>query len=165
MPKDVASELPPGIGLPDLRSRPPPRFMTQLSDPPASSPPRPWSQRLSRLRARTRWAVPFAMGVLAAFIAVLLYGAAVPAPRQLTQQDVAKGVSQALASQTPGPIDSEVAYQAVAPSVVLIETQTAGGSSTDGALGSGVVVDQSGDAGHLLPRGRVVPHVLYGLLQ
>jgi S1-C subfamily serine protease len=102
---------------------------------------------------------------VAALLAVALYGALVPAPRPLNQQDVSQSISQALASITPGPADSQRAYQAVAPSLVLIETQGSGGTpapsastlprnsavptgaipAADVTLGSGVVVDSAGD--------------------
>jgi S1-C subfamily serine protease len=96
---------------------------------------------------------------VAALVAVALYGVLVPAPRPLSQQDVNQSVASALASVTPGPADSQRAYQAVAPSLVLIQTQDASSSAApgssaapsggipaaDGTLGSGVVVDASGD--------------------
>jgi S1-C subfamily serine protease len=95
---------------------------------------------------------------LAAVIAVELYGAATPGPRPLTQQDVATSVAHALASVTPAPALSETAYRAVQPSLVAIQTQGPAGttapsgsgtgaaaSTAGGSLGSGVVVDSSGD--------------------
>ena len=156
--------------------------MTQPQDAPSLPATRPWSKRLSRFRTRIRRGAPFASGVVAALIAVALYGVAVPGPKPLTQGDVAANISSALASVTPGPAFSETAYQAIEPALVLIETQGAGaatapgssaspgvsalpGSSAipgslatpsstatplgtgtaDGNLGSGVIVDTSGD--------------------
>jgi S1-C subfamily serine protease len=69
------------------------------------------------------------MGIAAALIAGLLYGVIVPAPKPITSQDVAGSVSSALASVTPGPALSQLAYQAVAPSIVLVETQGAAAAS------------------------------------
>jgi len=116
--------------------------------------------------------VPFVLGMAAALSAVALYGLFVPGPRALTQQDVASGISRALASMTPAPPLSLRAYKAVQPSLVLIVTQVATSSpspasgaspsgspapasgatplagglgAADGELGSGVVVDTSGD--------------------
>jgi S1-C subfamily serine protease len=90
--------------------------------------------------------VPFASGVAATLLAVALYGVVVPGPRPLTQQDVTQSISQALASQTPGPAFSQLVYQAVQPSLVLIETDLVAGDPTSNtSLGSGVVVDASGD--------------------
>jgi S1-C subfamily serine protease len=108
---------------------------------------------------------------VAALIAVALYGVLVPAPKPLDQQDVSKSIVSALASLTPGPVDSQIAYQAVAPSLVVIQTVDATGTSApvstptpggtgspggtpspsgvvpaaDGTLGSGVIVDSAGD--------------------
>jgi S1-C subfamily serine protease len=84
--------------------------------------------------------------VLAAFVAILLYGALFPAATPLTQQNVTDSIASALASQTPGPAFSELAYAAIQPSVVLIETGLADTSTgTAGGLGSGVIVDAAGD--------------------
>jgi serine protease DegQ len=121
------------------------------------------------------------MGIAAALVAVMLYGAMVPGPKPLTQQDVSTRISQALASVTPAPALSQRAYQAVQPSLVLVVAQVPGGSAipgsstvpggsaipgssaspadttptstptpagvatADGSMGSGVVVDASGD--------------------
>jgi S1-C subfamily serine protease len=117
-----------------------------------------WTRLLSRTRQRLRSAAPFAVTALAAVIAVELYGAATPGPRPLTQQDVATSVARALASVTPAPALSETAYRAVQPSLVAIQTQGPAGtpapsgsgtgaaaSTAGGSLGSGVVVDSSGD--------------------
>jgi S1-C subfamily serine protease len=163
--------------------------MTYLQDEPAPLARRPLPERLSqfrrrfriwrartlrfrirRLRTRTRWARTFGSGVLAAFLAVLVYVAVVPGPRQLTPNDVRQSVASALASQTSAPALAQRVYQAVEPSLVLIETQVAGVSAVrngtlpvalpsappsaspgtspgvpGAALGSGVVVDANGD--------------------
>ena len=129
--------------------------MTPTQDPPTSPARRRWTRPLSRIRRRARWAVPFALGIVAALVALELYGAAMPGTRPLTQQDVASAVAQQLASITPAPALSETAYQAVEPSVVLIQTQgtatpsgspaASGASTADGSLGSGVVIDTNGD--------------------
>lgn len=127
-----------------------------------------------------RWAVPFSLGVLAALLALAMYGVVEPGPRPLTQQDVATSITQALASETLGPALSQQVYQAIEPSLVVIETRVGGGTAAEGGgtivsaaatstaaaspaapatpgatatasapptgdLGSGVVVDTSGD--------------------
>lgn len=99
-----------------------------------------------RLRTRIRRAAPFGLGMVAAFAAVLLYGAMVPGPRPLTPNDVNKAIASAMASQTLAPADSQLVYQAVEPSLVLIETNVASNvGAADGTLGSGVVIDAGGD--------------------
>jgi S1-C subfamily serine protease len=105
-----------------------------------------WRQRLLRLRARIRSGVPCVLGVVAALIAFLLYGVLTPAPHQLTAREVSDTVANAMASATPRPAFSEQVYQAILPSLVLIQAQSPGadGKSED-SLGSGVVVDDAGD--------------------
>lgn len=99
-----------------------------------------------RYGARLRRLAPFATGIAVALLAIVIYRILVPGPTPLTQRDVDKRVAQALASQTVGPPLSQLAYDAVRPSLVLIETTYPddAGSGSSG-LGSGVVVDDSGD--------------------
>jgi S1-C subfamily serine protease len=119
-----------------------------------SEPPRDWLQpsrrgrtreRLKSAGTRARRTAPFIGGILAAFIAVALYGALFPGPRPLTQRDVNVSVASALASQTPPPAFSQLVYEQVQPALVLIETDS---TTTKGAaehgLGTGVIVDASG---------------------
>ena len=106
-----------------------------MTEPQETTPPpveRPWSRRLSRVRTSARWAGVFAMGIAAALVAVMLYGAMVPGAQPLTQQDVSTRISQALASVTPAPALSQRAYQAVQASLVLVVAQVPGGSTTAG---------------------------------
>ena len=80
--------------------------------------------------------------------AVFLYGILAPGPPPLTQDDVDVTVAEALASVTPAPAFSERVYQAVRPSLVLIETTRADGSGNedgDDGFGSGVIVNRHGD--------------------
>jgi S1-C subfamily serine protease len=102
---------------------------------------------MAHLRTAIRKAVPFAFGVVAAFAALLLYQVLFPGPHLITSNEVNDTVAQALASATPPPAFSEEVYKAIAPSLVLIQTnQTATNTGTAfGDLGSGVVIDDSGD--------------------
>lgn len=104
-----------------------------------------WRGRLHRWYARARGAGLFISGILAALAALLLYNAVTPRPAQVTLQEVNDRVAQALASATPRPAFSAQVYQAVWPSLVLIEVQTPGadGQLEDG-FGSGVIVDAAG---------------------
>jgi S1-C subfamily serine protease len=72
------------------------------------------------------------MGIAAALVAVTLYGVMVPGAQPLTPQDVTTRISQALASVTPAPALSQHAYQAVQPSLVLVEAQVPGSSAAPG---------------------------------
>ena len=105
-----------------------------------------WRQHWRRLVQRARGIALFALGMLAALAALLIYNTFVLMPRQLTENDVNHTVAQALASATPPPAISAQVYQVIRPSLVLIQTQL---SDKDGkpeyGLGSGVIVDDSGD--------------------
>jgi S1-C subfamily serine protease len=108
--------------------------------------PAQWRGRLQRYRARAWYALPFAWGVIAALVALLLYHAFTPPPRQLTAADVNTSIAQAFASATVPPPFSERVYQAIRPSFVLIQVQVPGQSGgIDRGLGSGVVVSDQAD--------------------
>lgn len=89
---------------------------------------------------------PFALGVLAALIALLLYRALFPADPQLTVRQVRDTVNQVLASATPPPAYSSFAFQVIQPSLVLIQAKSNGEDDEEnGSLGSGVVVTDRGE--------------------
>jgi S1-C subfamily serine protease len=112
--------------------------------------PGPEAARPSGSRAkRIERLAPFAAGALVTLVAILLYGVLVPGRPPLSQRDVDETVADALASVTPAPAYAEGVYQAVQPSLVLIEVK---GAVKDGeqpgehdGLGSGVVVNLAGD--------------------
>jgi S1-C subfamily serine protease len=93
------------------------------------------------------------VGATVAFGAVLAFNVLFPAPRPLSQDEIDARVNEVLASVTPPPAFSEVVYQAVLPSVVLVEIERpqAGGLGGQGSqgidegVGSGVVVNLAGD--------------------
>jgi S1-C subfamily serine protease len=116
---------------------------TALSEP-ADSRSNIWRRRLQQLRSRARSAAPFATGVLAALVALLLYNALLPGPPPITQADVSDTVAQAMASATPAPAYSALVYQVIRPSIVLIQTTGKTNPESSG-LGSGVIVDDQGD--------------------
>lgn len=105
-----------------------------------------WIGLTGRIRARLRSSTPFLAGVLAAFLALLLYNYINPQPAPLTTGQVNEAVAQALASATPAPAFSARVYQAVQPSLVLIQTSEhdENGEELNG-LGSGVIIDDFGD--------------------
>jgi S1-C subfamily serine protease len=108
-------------------------------------------ERLIRIGRRL---LPFLSGVLAAFLALLLYNALTPKPHQVTLDEVNDTVTQAMASATPAPAFSAMVYQAIQPSLVLIQIEAPGeGDEVDHGLGSGVVVDVEG---HILTSLHVV---------
>jgi len=105
-----------------------------------------WRGSIQRLRARVRSGLPFLLGVLATFCALLLYSLINPQPKPLTTGQVNDAVAQALASATPAPAFSARVYQAVQPSLVLIQTSSkdTNGEEKNG-LGSGVIISDAGD--------------------
>jgi S1-C subfamily serine protease len=105
-----------------------------------------WQDRLKRLRLLAWKSLPFAGGVLAALIAVLLYEQFAPKQPLLTMTDVDTAVADAIASITPAPAYSAQVYAVIAPSLVLIQSEfPEAGRDSDHGLGSGVVVTDSGD--------------------
>ncbi len=96
---------------------------------------------MARIRGAVRRLAPFASGVLAALAALLIFRMIFPGPHILTQQDLNNTVADTMASATPPPAFSALVYQAIRPSLVLIQTV---GPDGDG-LGSGVIVDDGGD--------------------
>lgn len=105
-----------------------------------------WRGRLQRLRSLARRTLPFVSGVFAVLLALLIYHTFVPGPEPLTVREVNDTVAQALASATPPPAFSTRVYQAIQPSLVLIQAKASdeNGESED-VLGSGVVITDRGD--------------------
>ncbi len=103
-------------------------------------------ERLGRLRERARRTFPFVSGVLAALLALLLYNNFFPAAKPLTEKEMNDLVSSAMASATPRPAYSTEVYQIIQPSLVWIESESAGvnGKEQTG-LGTGVIIDRAGD--------------------
>jgi S1-C subfamily serine protease len=105
-----------------------------------------WRRNLQRIRKAIKSTAPFASGVLAALLALMLYSALSPNSKQLTLRDVKDSVAQALASATPQPAYSRMVYQAIQPSLVLIQvTSPHKNQADDHGLGSGVVIDDKGN--------------------
>ncbi len=119
--------------------------MDDLTEPTVVRPSR-WSKRLKKLRTYILKAAPFAAGVVTVLLALLLYHAIVPAPHAINARDVNDIVVSAMASATPPPAYSERVYQAILPSLVLVQTKNQGSDGkTDSGLGSGVIIDDAGD--------------------
>jgi S1-C subfamily serine protease len=105
-----------------------------------------WRQRLDALRRWLRRTAPFVSGVLATFVALLLYNLFVPDPERVTSGDVNETVAVAIASITPAPPHAPLIYQLIRPSLVLIQTHSPGkDDEEDNGLGTGVVINDSGD--------------------
>jgi S1-C subfamily serine protease len=104
------------------------------------------SDRPQNLRRGVKRVWPFALGIAAAFLGVLLYGLLFPPPAPLGQDQVDESIIQAMASATAPPPYSAQVYQAILPSLVLIKTQGENHEEEDGVgVGSGVVINESSD--------------------
>ncbi len=105
-----------------------------------------WKARLRRLRSGARKSLPFLAGIVVAFAALFLYNLAFPSPSPLTAADVNRLAAQVIASATPAPAYSELVYQVIRPSLVLIQTKGADlGGQVEDSLGSGVIVNDNGE--------------------
>jgi S1-C subfamily serine protease len=127
-----------------------PRFSSTIVDKEideqAGARPVGWQKRFSALRAFVRRGLPFTSGIAAALLALLLYSILFPRPHQLTEAEVNASVAQALASATPPPAFSARVYQAIQPSLVLIQSKIQeDNGETEDVLGSGVVITDRGD--------------------
>ena len=115
-------------------------------DEPSLSRSERWRARLRRIGAGIRKAAPFAGGVVAALVAVMLYQMLFPGPKPLTTRDVSDTVAKVMASATPAPAFSQRVYQAIRPSLVLIQAKgTDQSGKAENGLGSGTVIDDAGD--------------------
>ena len=103
--------------------------MTDRLDPPPLADPAATADGRRRKAERLRRATPFIAGVLASFLGIALYVALFPAKPGLTTRDVTDTVDNVLASQTPGPPRSELVFNAIEPSLVLIQTDLGPASS------------------------------------
>jgi S1-C subfamily serine protease len=103
-----------------------------------------WRKRLQKLRTGVRTFSIFILGILAALIGFWLYHLISPGTPPLTSNDVNSAINAALASATPPPPYSEVVYQIIRPSLVLIQSQSEKADGTY-SLGSGTIIDTNGD--------------------
>lgn len=104
-----------------------------------------WQDRFQRLRKYVRRAMPFASGVLAALGALLIYSMLGSGQQPLTQNEVNEAVAQVLSSATPPPAYSARVYQAIQPSLVLIQTKATTPDGEEDILGSGVIINDRAD--------------------
>jgi len=119
----------------------------QPPEPPPDDGPKPPTRR-ARSATRLRRAAPFLLGIVATFIAIALYGALFPPKPPLTTADVTDTVNKVLASQTPPPATSELVFNAIRPSLVLIQVDlpvdAADPSPAPNGVGSGVIINDAG---------------------
>ncbi len=99
-----------------------------------------WRKAWNGVRHFVSRAAPFSAGVLAALAALALYNVFVPPERPISNSELRQVIDQTMASATPPPAFSASVYSIVRPSLVLIESH----SPQEDSLGSGVIVDDSG---------------------
>ena len=99
----------------------------------------PFWKRLIRWYERFRGMIPFASGVLATLLALILFNFLFP-NTQMTEGEVKDVVDSVLASATPRTPYAVQVYENVRFSIVVIETKQDDG---DG-LGTGVIIDDQG---------------------
>jgi S1-C subfamily serine protease len=110
-----------------------------------TKPAPPLQARWQHLRMRLKSIVPFATGVTATLLALLIYSLLAPKPQTLTMNEVNNAVAIAMASATPAPAYSALVYQAIQPSLVLIQAHGVDShGEEEGGLGSGVVISADG---------------------
>lgn len=112
-------------------------------------------QRLGRFALQLRRALPFVLGIVAAFIAMWAYQLVYPEPEPLSIASVKTAVVDVMASATPEPARSALVYQTIMPSIVYIRVHAGEEGSEDelNGLGTGVVINTSG---HILTSLHVV---------
>jgi S1-C subfamily serine protease len=89
---------------------------------------------------------PAAGVVFTAWLGILLYNSLYPAPVPRTDAEIDQLVVEAIASATPEPARSAIVYQAILPSLVLIQTVGESEDAEEGVgIGSGVVINERGD--------------------
>jgi S1-C subfamily serine protease len=102
-----------------------------------------WRRRLQGWRERIRRAYPFALGMTATLLALILYNFLFPTD-QLTESEVNEAVAIAMASATPRPPDATLVYQIIQPSIVFIETTSVGADGKhNNGLGTGIIIDDT----------------------
>jgi len=117
--------------------------MTRITDASSANRSIAWREAWRRILARLKHWIPFASGVVAALVGLMLYNAVNPPAEPLTLDQVNSAVAPAMASATPAPAYSAEVYRAIQPSLVLIVTDGAGdGDTEDQGLGSGVLISQ-----------------------
>lgn len=125
--------FPPLHPLPEAEPKQPPTALEVLR------------RRLSRQYTRFRNVFLIGAGILIALAAMFLYDSTKPPPQRLTQRDINAAVERALASATPKPSYESQVYEIIRPSLVRVGALVLkAGGKTEGALGTGVVIDDRG---------------------
>ena len=102
-------------------------------------------ERLRKWHDRIRGLYPFAFGVMATLLALILYGVIFP-ENQLTKREVNDAIASAMESATPRPPEGIQVYQIIQPSIVFIEAGFVDEDGNEtGGLGTGVIFNDTAD--------------------
>jgi S1-C subfamily serine protease len=97
---------------------------------------------------RRRWLWPVSIGVAAAFVAVVIASGRSPRQDTVSPAEVSSiakaAVDKGIKDARSAPPDSAVVYQAILPSLVLIQGDLDGPSGGENDLGTGVVINAAG---------------------
>ena len=129
--------------IPSNRSDPEPEI-TEAAVGSSDSRPPTWRGRWRVLRERPVLLSLVALGAVALLLALLLWRTFYTDGQQLPSVDVEAAIAEVLDSQTPSPVTSVQVYQAILPSLVVVQTENAGEGSKFG-IGSGVVINSAAD--------------------
>ncbi len=98
-----------------------------------------------RTAPRFRTQLIIAANVAITLTALLVFNAFRSVPAPLTQRDIDRAVDRSLQTAPPQPSWQSVAYEAIRPSVVVIEADvTDGAAAGRSSLGTGVVIQDTG---------------------
>ena len=120
-------------------NRPDPEPRTTEAGSSVTGPPT-WERLWLALRERPATLALVALGVVALLLALVLWRTSRTDGLELAPVDVEAAVADVLASQTPSPAISALVYQAILPSLVIVQTDKRGEGSGFG-IGSGVVIN------------------------
>ena len=104
--------------------------------------PRQWLERAQLVLGRFRTFALFGLGALVSLLAVVVYSTLAPEAERITIDEVEESVAQALATATaPRSISAQV-YQAILPSLVVVQVKVDNGEEEKGfGIGGGVIIN------------------------
>lgn len=116
----------------------------RTSTPESEDNARPGRLRVVLGAVRRLW--PLGLILVSAFLGVALFNYFYPAPIPSSPEEINQSIAQAMASATPGPAYSAQVYQAILPSLVIIQTEREVAHEEGRfGVGSGVIVNDSAD--------------------
>jgi S1-C subfamily serine protease len=114
---------------------------------PPVEPPSDWQlvrAWLTRMYRRFRVPVLAGANLIVIVLAILVYNALRAAPQRLTQRDIDNAVLRTLQNTPPPPSNASIAYEAIRPSLVVVESRVTESGKTRDTLGAGVVISETG---------------------